>query len=103
VTTTLFLYLDERAECIVIDIGNLVELCEKLKTTNQRNGFSSQFYVWQKLFTLQLADYRKRDEGNVMEYYLDAYRLHIQKFCSSGCAVNNEIEASVFFNGLNNS
>jgi hypothetical protein len=102
-TATIFLYLDERAERVVIDIRNPVELWEKLKTTYERKGFSSRFYLWQTLFTLQLADYRKRDEGNAMELYLDAFRLHIQELRSSGAAVSNEIEASVLFNGLDNS
>jgi hypothetical protein len=38
-----------------------------------------------------------------MELYLDAFRLHIQELRSSGAAVSNEIEASVLFNGLDNS
>jgi len=98
-TAEIFLYLDERVESRVHDIRNPVELWGKLQTFYERKGFSARFYLWQKLFTLQLADYRKH-EGNAMDLYLDAFRMHIQQLRSSGAIVSNEIEASVLLNGL---
>jgi hypothetical protein len=100
-TATIFLYLDERAERCVEAIRNPVELWAKLKNLYERKGFSARFYLWQKLFTLQLADYRKPEfKGNAMDHYLDAYRSHVQQLRSSGATVSNEIEASVLLNGL---
>jgi len=99
-TAEIFLYLDERVERRVLNIRNPVELWGKLQTFYERKGFSSRFYLWQKLFTLKLADYRKRDEGNTIELYLDAFRSHVQQLRSSGAPVSNEIEASALLNGL---
>ena len=100
-TATVFLYLDERTERCVEAIRNPVELWAKLKNLYERKGFSARFYFWQKLFTLQLADYRKLElKGNAMDLYLDAYRSHIQQLRSSGATVSNEIEASVLLNSL---
>jgi len=99
-TAEIFLYLDERVERRVLKIRNPVELWGKLQTFYERKGFSSRFYLWQKLFTLKLADYRKRDEGNTIELYLDAFRSHVQQLRSSGAPVSNEIEASALLNGL---
>jgi len=77
-----------------------VELWGKLQTFYERKGSSARFYLWQKLFTLQLADYRKH-EGNAMELYLDAFRSNVQQLRSPGDLVSNEIEASALLNGLN--
>jgi len=99
-TAEIFLYLDERVERRVLNIRNPVELWGKLQTFYERKGFSSRFYLWQKLFTLKLADYRKRDEGNTIELYLDAFHSHVQQLRSSGAPVSNEIEASALLNGL---
>jgi hypothetical protein len=62
-TASIILYLGERTEHSVIDIRNPVERWRKLPTIFERNGFSLRFYLWKKLFTLQLADYQK----NVMK------------------------------------
>jgi hypothetical protein len=56
-TAEIFLYLDERVERRVLNIRNPVELWGKLQTFYERKGFSARFYLWQKLFTLQHADY----------------------------------------------
>ena len=77
-----------------------MELWGKLQTFYERKGFSARFYLWQKLFTLQLADYRKH-EGNAMELYLDAFHSHVQQLPSSGAPVTNEIEVSALLNFLN--
>jgi len=71
-----------------------------LQTFYEKKGFSAHFHLWQKLFTLQLADYRKH-EGNAMELNLDAYRLHVQQLRSSDAPVSNEIQASALLNGIN--
>jgi hypothetical protein len=60
-----------------------VEFWGKVQTFYERKGFSARFYFWQKLFALQLADYRKHG-GNAMEFYLDAFRAHVQQLRSSG-------------------
>jgi hypothetical protein len=71
-TATIFLYLDERAECNVNDIRDTVELRGKLQNIYERKGFSARFHLWQKLFTLPLTDYREH-EGNEIYLYLDTY------------------------------
>jgi hypothetical protein len=56
-TAEIFLYLDERFERRVLNIRTPVKLWGKLPTFYKRKGFSARFYLWQKLFTLQHADY----------------------------------------------
>lgn len=76
---------------------------KKLKDIYERRGFSARFYLWQKLFTLQIADYRKNErDDKAMELYIDAFRSHCQQLRSSGAEISNEIEASVLLNGLDN-
>jgi hypothetical protein len=99
-TATIFLYLDERAERHVQNLRDPIELWEKLENVYERKGFSARFYLWQKLFTLRLADYRDRSDGNAMDLYLDTYRTYCQQLRSSGAEISNEIEASVLLNGL---
>jgi hypothetical protein len=72
-TAEIFLYLDEHVERRDLNIRNPVELWGKLQTFFERKCFSACFYLWQKHFTLQLADYRKH-KGNAMELYLDGFR-----------------------------
>jgi len=87
-TSVIFLCLDERVERRVHDIRNPVEIWEKLLTFYEWKGFSARFYLWQKLFTLQLANYRKH-EANAMDLYLDAFRMHVQQLRSSGARVSS--------------
>jgi hypothetical protein len=49
---------------------------------------------------LKLADYRKRDERNMIELYLDAFHSYVQQLRSFGAPVSNEIEASALLNAL---
>jgi hypothetical protein len=98
-TATIFLYLDERAERHVQNVRNPIELWEKLAKIYERKGFSARFYLWQKLFTLRLADYQVQG-SDAMDNYLDAYRSCCQQLRSSGAEISNEIEASVLLNGL---
>jgi hypothetical protein len=73
----------------------------QLKNLYERKGFSASFYLWQMLFTLQLADYRKPEfKGNEMDHYVDTYRSHVTQLRSSGATVSNEIEASVLLDGF---
>jgi hypothetical protein len=81
-TAEIFLYLDKRVERRVLNIRNPIELWGKLQTFYERKGFSARFYLWQKLFTLQLDDYQKHD-GNAMELYLDDFHSHVQQLHSS--------------------
>jgi len=97
-TAEIFLYLDAHVERPVLKIRNPVELWGKLPTFYERKGFSSRFYLWHKLLTLKLADYPKRNEGNTIELYLDAFRSHVQQLRSSGAPVSNEIEGSALLN-----
>jgi len=97
----IFLYLDEHVEHCVLNIRNHIVLLGKLQTFYGRKRFSADIYLWQKHFTLQLADYRKY-EGNAMELYLDAFRSPVPQLRSSGAPVSNEIEASALLNGLDN-
>jgi len=99
-TATIFLYLEERAERHVQNVRNPIELWGKLANIYERKGFSARFYLWQKLFTLKLADYIGNRDGNAMDNYLDAYRTYCQELRSSGAEISNEIEASVLLNGL---
>jgi hypothetical protein len=71
-----------------------------MQTFYKRKGFSSRFYLWQKLLTLNLGDYRNHNEGNTISLYLDAFCSHLQQLRSSGAPVSNEIEASALPNGL---
>lgn len=81
-TATIFLYLDERAECYVNNIRDPVDLRGMLRNIFERKGFSARFYLCQKFFTLQFTDYRKH-QRNVMALYLDTYRSHVQQVRSS--------------------
>ena len=102
-TSTIFLHLDERAEKHVQSLREPVAIWKKLKDIYERRGFSARFYLWQKLFTLQIADYRKNNgDDKAMELYIDAFRSHCQQLRSSGAEISNEIEASVLLNGLDN-
>jgi hypothetical protein len=78
---------------------NPVEIWKKLKDIYEMRGFRACFYLWQKLFTLRLVDYRQYN-SKAIEMHIDECRSYCQQLHSSGATVANEIEASVLLNGL---
>jgi hypothetical protein len=100
-TATILFCLEKHVERFLESICNLVHLWAKLKNIYERNGFSTHFYLWQMLFTVQLADCHKPElKGYPMDLDLDAYRSHVKQLRSSGATDSNKIEASAVLNGL---
>ena len=96
----IFLHFDKRTEKHVQDLRGPVAARKKLMDIYERRGFFARFYLWQKLFTLRISDYRKHKYA--MEMYIDAFRSNCQQLRSFGVEICNEIEASVLLNGLDN-
>ena len=97
-TATIFLYVGERAERHIRDLRDPVEIWKRLKEVYELRGFSARFYLWQKLFTVRIADHRQGTKAT--ESYIDSCRSICEQLRGSGATVSNEIEASALLNGL---
>ena len=97
-TTTIFLYVGERAERHIRDLCDPVEIWKRLKEVYELRRFSACFYLWQKLFTVRIADHRQGTKAT--ESYIDSCRSICEQLRESGATVSNEIEASALLNGL---
>ena len=97
-TTTILLNVGACAERQIRDLCDPVEIWKRLKKVNELRVFSACFYLWQKLFTVRIADHHQGTKST--KSYIDSYRSIYEQLQGSGATVSNEIEASALLNGL---
>jgi hypothetical protein len=73
-TANIMLCWAEAVEQHVKGTRNPVALCKELQKLNEQKGYSSCVLLWKTFSELQLADYAKSDEENVMSLYINAHR-----------------------------